>query len=417
MAGRIFALILGILAAALGLVAAGFGASGVGGPGARAERFSIGATLVPAGLTLLAIGLAGGWQAARALGGRPSRAVALPPWWLSAGLALLAVGGGWAALRADRWWLFLPLATLAVVGPVAAVGRFGLPRGGPRPSWRRLLPALAWGAFAAPPLALLFEGLAALGAFVAALVGFLLGGGQRSLDLLRPTLGSLAGRTLTDAQAQALGELLVRQPVTLALGGFVVAFVAPAVEEFCKFCAVLLFGRARPARDRPRDSTLTIFLLGLAAGLGFALVENIFYAAQGGPGGWPAMALLRGATPVMHGAASALFALGWARQARDPAGWALLRGAVGALALHGAWNLSAGLALVAGLAAGGANQLLAGLVILALVVVLAALALGGVAILLRLRRALGAEAAAEERAAPPSPAWRAPRAEPVGAGR
>jgi hypothetical protein len=188
-------------------------------------------------------------------------------------------------------------------------------------------------------------------------------------------------------------------------------------EELGKFGAALLFSRTRA--DRPdRDTTLTIVLIGLASGLGFAATENIFYAAQAGPTGWPGLIFTRAVTPIMHGTATALFALGWAWQRRNPGGWGLLQGAAMAIGLHGAWNFCAGLLIVAGLFTGarGTAAGLSTLLLMMALAVLIALAVGSLVTLLRLRRSLAAEADAEAIAAPDAivqPQYSSALAEPI----
>lgn len=397
------ALLLAIAATGAGLVLTGAGVSGVGGAGERADRFGTGAALVPTGALLLGLGLAAGWLSFGAARGRPARPVALPSWWLCAAVFAAAAGAGHMALRADRLGLFLPCAVVATLAPVAAAGRLGLPGGAGRPSWRRVLPAFAWGATGALAVALIGEVLAALGAFAAAAAGFAAGGDGNVATLWR-MVDQLQRRPPTEAGLEALLPLLLRQPLVLALAAFVLVFAGPVIEELSKFLAVLVFGRPRPraaAGIDPAcpDRVLTTFLIGLAAGLGFAATENIFYTAQAGPGGWTGLTIVRGATPLMHGTASALLALGWARQAREPGGWALLRGAVGSFALHGAWNLCAGLVAVTALSAVGAGsnaaRSAAGLAAAVLVLALAALVLIAAGTLLRLRAVLGDEANAE----------------------
>ncbi|HEX5502160.1 MAG TPA: PrsW family glutamic-type intramembrane protease [Thermomicrobiales bacterium] len=403
--GAITGGVLGALGAGLGLAALGGGVAATArapaGATGVAARFVVGAGLVPFGVLLLALGGGALWLAVAAGRGRPARPALLAPWWAALAVFVAALGAGWALLRAGQWWPFLPCAALVAFGPPAVVAGVAFPRRALRPSWRRILPAFTWGALVTPVLAIVLEGLAAVGAFVAIFVGIVLGD-PTTLETLRRAVLQLEGRTLDDAQQQAFVQLLLREPLLLLGIGFVIVFAGPAVEEVGKFLGVVLFSRAWRRDDR-RDTVLTTTLLGLAVGLGFATVENIGYLSEAGPGGWGALALLRAATPLMHGTASALFAFGWARQARAPHRWALLWGALGALALHGAWNLAAGLLSVASLAAGAAPRA-AGLLVLALVAVLAALALGSLVVLLWLRRTLGREALAEGRAAvPPSP--------------
>lgn len=415
-AGTIAGGLLGALGAAAGLAMLGGGVAATArapvGANGVAERFVVGAGLVPLGVLLLALGGAALALAVAAGQGRPARPAPLVPWWAALAIFVAALGAGWALLRADQWWPFLPFAALVAFAPPAVIAGVAFPRRALRPSWRRLLPAFAWGALVTPALAVVLEGLAAVAAFVSVFAGIVLGD-PTTLDTLRRAVLRLEGRTLDDAQQQAFMQLLLREPLLLLAIGFVLVFAGPAVEEVGKFLGVVLFSRAW-RRDAGRDTVLTTTLLGLAAGLGFATVENIGYLSEAGPAGWGPLALLRAATPLMHGTASALFAYGWARQARAPHRWALLWGALGALALHGAWNLAAGLLSVASLASAAAPTT-AGLLAIALVAVLAVLALGSLGVLLALRRALGREALAEQRAVapPPSPP---PAASPIGDG-
>lgn len=411
MAARILAIVLGLLAALGGVATAGLGVAAAILSDSERDRFALGASLIPSGVLLLGVGVGLVWLAARALRGRAASPVGLPPWWFSAAVTPIAIGVGWAALEQEWWWLFFPFATLAVFAPVALIGWLGLPRRGPRPTWRRILPAFAWGALVAPTLAIAVEAVGVAAGGLAALLG-LAASGDAALDTVRLTVERLQGRTLTDAQQQALIRLLLRQPVVLALGAFVLSFVAPVAEEGAKFLAVVLFGRRL-------DSALAIFLLGLAAGLGFATIENVFYATQSGADAWPLMAGMRAATPVMHGTASALFALGWARQARDPRGWGLLRGALAAFGLHGAWNFLGGVVMVGALLTAGTDaELLGGALVVALVGLLIALGLFSAWTLYRLGRALGREAEAEAAPAagpapPPPPATIPPHGAPA----
>jgi hypothetical protein len=390
-------ILLGLILTLGGLALAGLGLLGAFGDGLTEERFLAGTAAIPFGVMLFEVGLATIWLTIRAMRGGPSRPVALPPWWASALIFGAAVGGGWLALRYDLWWLFFPLATVAVFAPIAAAGRLGLPSSAARPGWGRLLAAFCWGALVTPALAIAVQILAVIGAVGAAVFGVYLSG-QGNLQLIIDTWTYyLQGRTLDDAQSVELLQFVLRQPLVLAVGGAILVLAAPISEELFKFVAAPLFGRTRTQPGGPPvDSTLTIFLIGLASGLGFAATENIFYVAQAGEQGWLTMALVRSATPIMHGAATAIFALGWARQFQRPQGRALLWGALGSFSLHGFWNLCAGLVLVAGLfaTAQGAVPALAGLLLVIALGALGGLLILSIVVLLRQRRTLANEAIA-----------------------
>jgi RsiW-degrading membrane proteinase PrsW (M82 family) len=394
MFARIVTLLFGLLGTLLGLLLIGFGLFGAIGGGRTAEQFIGSASSFPLGVLLLELGLASAWFAWLRARGMTTRSLTLPPWWACAAAFLIAVLLGWGALRLGWWWAFLPVATVATFAPIVATGRLGLPWGDGRPSWGRILPAFAWGALVTPLVAITLQLIGAIGAFGAAVLGYSLGD-QRSLDTLLNIVRHLQGRTLTDGQTAALTQIVVKQPIVLLVGAFILVFIGPVTEELGKFGAVLLFSRTRADRLE-RDSTLTIFLIGLASGLGFAATENIFYAAQSGSGGWTGLIFTRAVTPIMHGTASALFALGWAQQRRNPQGWGLLRGAALSLGLHSVWNLCAGMLIVSLLfvSSGGATAGLAVLLTVLVFATLAALAIGSIMTLLRLRRTLTAETAA-----------------------
>ncbi len=391
---RFGSIFLGLLITLGGLACIVIGLVGAYGDAARATRFLAGTAAIPFGIMLLEIGLAAIWFASRNRHGGVMHPANLPPWWVSALLFAASVLGGWLALRFEQWWLFFPLATVAVFAPIAAAGRLGMPQTGVRPSWSRLLVAFAWGALVTPVLAITLQLVALIGAVVAVGVG-VSSSGQQNIQLLTDTWTyRLQGRDLSDTQTAALLQFVLQQPVVLAVGAAVLVFAGPASEELVKFGAVPIFSRTRrAATSPPPDSTLAIFLIGLASGLGFAATENIFYVAQAQEGGWWRMALVRAVTPMMHGTATALFALGWARQAQQPRSWALLRGALGALGLHGGWNLFAGLVILGGAFAGAqtTTPTASSMILIAAVAAMGGLLILSIVILLRQRRRLARE--------------------------
>ncbi len=387
MAARIFTLLFGGLGALVGLVLVGVALAGAVSGNQSLDRFIGVTSAFPLGVLLLELGLAACWIAWLQAKGLVSRAVSLPPWWLSAAIFLLAVLAGWGALKVGWWWAFVFVATIAVFAPIVATGRLGLPRE-QRPGWSRIVPAFAWGALVTPVIAIFVQLVGAVAAAMAAIAGVSLNN-QAALQDFQRIAQHLQGRTISDEQTAGLMRLVVTQPLVLLVAGFVLVFIGPVSEELIKGAAAVLFSRTKQD-DPQRDSTLTIFLIGLAAGLGFATTENIFYAAQGGPDAWTGMIFVRAVTPIMHGTATALFALGWAWQRQNPQGWGLLKGIGLALALHMLWNFCAGILMI-GTVFVGDRGTTAGLAFLLLVLCLAALAvlaLSSVGVLLRLRRYL-----------------------------
>lgn len=112
-----------------------------------------------------------------------------------------------------------------------------------------------------------------------------------------------------------------------------VVVVAPLTEEVGKAVGATVF--------RPTDRH-TAFMSGVAAGAGFAMVENILYASFGGflGGAWEPIVVARMLGAAVHPLASGLVVLGWWewRQSRD-FGQLAKRFFAGAGA-HAIWNAS-----------------------------------------------------------------------------
>jgi len=122
--------------------------------------------------------------------------------------------------------------------------------------------------------------------------------------------------------------VIVTSPwVLLAMAEYVV--VAPITEESGKYLG------SRLAHPSTRADA---FLAGVAAGVGFAIVENILYAtaaaAWGGP--WLAITIVRATGAAVHPLAAGLVALG-AWDARS-GGRSALRRCLAGVGVHALWN-------------------------------------------------------------------------------
>src|SRR6185295_11307150 len=113
-------------------------------------------------------------------------------------------------------------------------------------------------------------------------------------------------------------------------------YIAPIVEELLKAAVI-----AALLRTHRIGFLVDAAILGFAAGAGFALVENLLYlgaAPHAGMGVW----IVRGfGTAIMHGGATAIFAVAAVglRGARaDPPAWTLAPGFAVAVALHSVFN-------------------------------------------------------------------------------
>lgn len=110
-----------------------------------------------------------------------------------------------------------------------------------------------------------------------------------------------------------------------------VSVVAPLTEET---------GKALGARFAPQASRQDAFLAGVAAGSGFAIVENVLYAtaaaAFGGP--WPAIVVARAMGVAVHPLATGLVVTGWWDARHGGGGRVLRRALFAGTAIHALWN-------------------------------------------------------------------------------
>lgn len=121
-----------------------------------------------------------------------------------------------------------------------------------------------------------------------------------------------------------------------------VAVIAPLIEEAVKpLAAVILIGRIRSAAEA--------FVLGLACGIGFDLIETSGYISSTYPD-WLSTALVRAGAGLPHGFGSAMIVLGW-YYLTHPGKKRVLK-ALGcwlyAVLQHAVWNGSWGLVLLPG---------------------------------------------------------------------
>lgn len=112
--------------------------------------------------------------------------------------------------------------------------------------------------------------------------------------------------------------------------------IAPVVEEAGKFLVVFLFVYRHAEFDEPVDG----IIYAMAAGLGFATIENIFYVLEGGM----AVGIMRALLSVPgHVIYSCIWgaALGIAKfRPKEQQAGIILTGLFGAMLLHGIFNFS-----------------------------------------------------------------------------
>jgi RsiW-degrading membrane proteinase PrsW (M82 family) len=258
---------------------------------------------------------------------KPSADFSLPRFWIFVLLYLAVIGVAYLLQTQGLAVAFPPLTgvliALAGIFPALAVLALGVrrlhfPRTARWPtSWRRFTLAIVSGATLSVGLAALLEL-----AFIVLLVR-----GQPVNPLLcidQPNISN------SNCQNPTIYNVIL----------IIVALVAPLVEETVKpLAVVVLIGRVRSAAEA--------FVLGLACGIGFDLIETTGYISSGYQD-WLNVALIRTGSGLLHGFGAAMVALGW-YYLTHPGKHHVLK-ALGcwlyAIAQHALWNGSWGLMLL-----------------------------------------------------------------------
>jgi RsiW-degrading membrane proteinase PrsW (M82 family) len=176
----------------------------------------------------------------------------------------------------------------------------------------------------------------------------------------------LAGVSFTDVSRTPLSPYesfmrVLHNPVLLLLTFLGAVVAAPIIEEAVKALGLRWL---RPWIKHPTSG----WLLGLAAGLGFGVLEGAFNLD--GTDNWLAGGWVRLAALLLHGLTTSLTGLGYARYLQSNQRSDLWRGYGRAVIMHGAWNASA-----IGLGAIAATALLTGSLLLGCAGALAVMAL------------------------------------------
>jgi RsiW-degrading membrane proteinase PrsW (M82 family) len=241
---------------------------------------------------------------------QPSTPIRLPSTPLLICTAILAIILGQLLLLARVLLLFWPVYVLAAaLPPLIALGQ-AVQRVGGATTWRRGIAGLLSGSFISTQLTIFLTAAFTILAY-----------------LIVMPLRELTTRVLA---SHDLEELFYSPTLVVALVG--AALVAPVVEELTKPLAVILL--ARRLRG-PAEA----FLVGMACGVGFAIIENMLYEAAGGRM-WAAIATLRAIGGVLHPLNAGLVAVGWYGVRHGlPGAWRRLIGLFGlAVGFHAIWN-------------------------------------------------------------------------------
>ncbi len=219
---------------------------------------------------------------------RPSPRFGLPAAWAILILAVVAVGGGVALWQYDfsqgrapgTAAGVLPLATLAGALPALAILAFTTQRLRNPSTRRHVWMSLFYGMTLAPLLAVIIE------------------------TVLSLIIVAAFGLSAQDAQS-VLGQPNTSNPSPTVVVAMllVLSVVAPLVEEGVKpLAALLIIRRLRTPAEA--------FLVGLAAGVGFDILETIGYIGQG-QADWVSVAIGRIGAGLLHGIGAGMAALGW----------------------------------------------------------------------------------------------------------
>ena len=170
-------------------------------------------------------------------------------------------------------------------------------------------------------------------AAISGILGAILAGGLEVLFLWLAAMlfrSALADALQSVSVADDLTELL-RQPIIL-IGALVgVAIIAPMIEEACKAIGLRLM---RGAIQRPIDG----LMMGMAIGISFGMVESGLYLSALGTVNWLVGGWLRLSTLILHGIATSIVGVAYARSLRSGRRRDLLAGYGRAVLLHGTWN-------------------------------------------------------------------------------
>ncbi len=227
------------------------------------------------------------YHSLRSLFHKRSMAFKLPWFWIFLAFYILvaAIGGAIGAHNASISNIPFTIFLIALAGLLPAltilalgVRRVSYPRENRwATTWRRFTLSLVSGATSAIVFASIFELIITL------VLGSSLGISSFSLD--NPN------------------QPVPNDPRTLIFMFLILSVMAPIVEEGVKpLAAILLIRRVGSAAEA--------FVLGLACGIGFDLIETTGYISQGYQG-WLNVALERSTAGLLHGFGAAMMTLGW----------------------------------------------------------------------------------------------------------
>lgn len=256
--------------------------------GGQADDLSFYGSILGFALGPILGGALGLWYGVTGIMRKSSIRFKLPTAWILLALTLTAIGGGFAlwqfdfsATRSPGTALgLLPLVTLAGALPALTVLAYASQRLNDPSTRRHLWMSLFYGMTLAPLAAIILELI--LSVIIA-----------RVLNLTPQETQSVLGQPNT-------GDTSPKVVLAMLL---VLSVVAPLVEEGLKpLGALLAIRRLRTPGEA--------FLVGLAAGVGFDILETLGYIGQG-QADWITIAIERIGAGLLHGIGAGMGALGW----------------------------------------------------------------------------------------------------------
>jgi hypothetical protein len=244
-------------------------------------------------------------------------------------LAVILLGWGTLAIKPIAAFAFPPFHFLAAALPPFALLAYAARHLNVTSGLRALIVSLGWGALGSPVFALLLEVI--IGVIIVVIAAVVLSQTSDGAALLTQlTTGLKSLQTLDD---QTIVRQLIANPIVITAALIYFVGIVPFIEEALK---TLSLAFADPRHTSTRDA----LLWGIAAGAGFALVENTLNTGAA-LDIWAIAMLTRVGATIMHVANGVTMARGW-YAARVERRWSRLFIAYGvSVFLHAVWNMLA----------------------------------------------------------------------------
>ncbi len=243
------------------------------------------------------------WQGINLVSGHTSRtaARAFPPLIFFIVAFLITIPLGLASLEFKSFanYLFPPWYFFAAVIPALTILAYAAHRLGKTSGFRALFTSFTWGALGATSIAVVLElSTAFVLVFIAILGAGLISGDPSFFQQLQSNLTRMRGTFDPSATTD-----LFANPITIVGTLLYFAGIIPLIEETLKTLVVAFID---PRRTRRQDA----ILWGIAAGAGFAVIENIFNGSAV-LSLWAMIVLTRVGATSMHIANGVTMGRGW----------------------------------------------------------------------------------------------------------